>query len=462
MSSSVTLVITGDLHAELLRAADDELETAGVMLANLVVSGDGERRLLATGIRWCPAESYAERYETALLVTSDGYVPALAEAEASRSIALWLHTHPGDGASPQPSRHDNAVDDQLSDLFQLRTGSDYYGSVVISPHNGQLRFTGRLVSETESVDIDRLWSVGDRFHLVHHDNHCLDDPDVAFDRNVRAFGGPVQTTLGDLTVGIVGCGGTGSSVAEQLARLGVRRFILIDPDKLSASNVTRVYGSTPARIGDRKVDVVGDLIDSISPGAETVRDDSMLTAQATARQLIGADVVYGCTDDNAGRMVLSRVASFLVTPVIDCGVLLSSGPSGLLEGINGRVTVLAPGSACLVCRGRIDHARAASELLTPEERVRRLDEGYATALPGIEPAVVTFTTAVAAAAVTELIERLVGFGPEPVPSELIFRLHDREMSTNREEPQGGHYCDPSAGKLGTGHAGPFLGQMWSS
>jgi hypothetical protein len=223
-----------------------------------------------------------------------------------------------------------------------------------------------------------------------------------------------------------------------------------------------VYGSTPARVGARKVDVVGDLITSVVPGAQTVRDASMLTIQATARRLADADVVFGCTDDNAGRMVLSRLASYLLTPVIDCGVLLSSGPSGLLEGINGRVTILAPGSACLICRGRVDQARAATELLTPEERIRRLDEGYAAALPGAEPAVVTFTTAVAAAAVTELLERLTGFGPEMVPSELILRLHDREVSANRQAPRAGHYCDPAAGKLGIGHAEPFLEQMWSA
>ncbi len=461
MTGPVTLVITDDLRAEFLRAAGQELETAGVLLANLVTSDDGARRLLATGIRWCPARSYAERCEDGLLITSDGYVPALAEAEAAGSVALWLHTHPGDRVSPRPSRRDKIVDDQLGDLFRLRTGSPWYGSVVIAARDGRLRFTGRLEG-AESAAIGRLWSVGDRFQLVYHEDHRHEEPDGAFDRNIRAFGGSVQAALGDMTAGIVGCGGTGSAVAEQLARLGVRRFILIDPDKLSASNVTRVYGSTPARIGAPKIDVIGDLITSIAPGAETVRDSSMLTVQATARRLANADVVFGCTDDNAGRMVLSRLASYLLTPVFDCGVLLSSGPTGLLEGINGRVTILAPGSACLVCRGRIDLARAATELLTPEERTRRLDEGYAAALPGAEPAVVTFTTAVAAAAVTELIERLVGFGPEPVPSELILRLHDREVSVNRQAPRDGHYCDPSAGKLGVGHAEPFLEQMWGS
>ena len=204
------------------------------------------RRLLATGIRWCPPESYAEQHQDGLLITSDGDAPALAEAEASSLTALWLHTHPGDGASPRPSRRDKIVDDQLSDLFRLRTRSGRYGSVVIAARDGQLRFTGHLDTGSGSAAIGRLWSVGDQFQLIHHEDHAPPEPDGAFDRNVRAFGGPVQAALGDLTVGIVGCGGTGSAVAEQLARLGVRRFILTDPDTLSASNVTRVYGSTPA------------------------------------------------------------------------------------------------------------------------------------------------------------------------------------------------------------------------
>lgn len=460
--SQVTLVIPETLSQELLDVAGQELETAGVVLADVIEADDGSVRLIVTEVRWCPDDAYAERHETGLSITSNGYVPALAAAEVNGSVAIWLHTHPGEGASPRASQHDDVVDNQLSDLFRLRTGSPYYASLVISAEHGQLRFTGRLESADGRRDIDRLWAVGDRFRLTHHDQHEIADVDNRFNRNVRAFGGPIQTVLGDLTVAVIGCGGTGSSVIEQLARLGVRRFLLIDPDKLSLSNVTRVYGSTPEMVGTRKVDVAADLIASISPDATVTCVDAMLTVEATARKLQAVDLVFGCTDDNAGRMVLSRIASYLLTPVIDCGVLLTSSDGGQLIGIDGRITILSPGSGCLVCRGRIDHARAASELLTPEERVRRADEGYAVALPGIEPAVVTFTTAVASAAVSELLERLVGYGPAPVPSEVILRLHEREVSTNRLAPNPGHYCDPAAGKLGSANSTPFLEQMWSA
>jgi molybdopterin/thiamine biosynthesis adenylyltransferase len=281
-----------------------------------------------------------------------------------------------------------------------------------------------------------------------------------FDRNIRAFGSHIQHTLGDLTIGIVGCGGTGSAVAEQLIRLGVRRLLLVDPDELSLSNVTRVYGSTPKDVGKPKVEVVGNHLRQIAPEATIDAISGMITLEPIAKTLSRCDILFGCTDDNAGRLVLSRIATYLLIPVIDCGVLLSSRSSGEIDGIHGRVTVLVPGQACLVCRNRIDLARASAELLTPDERIRLADEGYAPALGRIEPAVVAFTTSVAATAVGELLERLIGYGPEPRPTEILLRYHEREISTNIAQPRERHYCDPLSGKIGVGVTEPYLEQTW--
>ena len=107
-------------------------------------------------------------------------------------------------------------------------------------------------------------------------------------------------------------------------------------------------------------------------------------------------------------------------------------------------------------------ARAAAEQKTPEERRRLADEGYAPALGAVEPAVVAFTTAVAAAAVNELLDRLIGYGPTERPTETLLRLHEREISTNRAFPREGHYCHQRQGKWGAGAEEPFLGQPWSS
>lgn len=458
---TVTLVATEELVLQLQSVAALSVETAGVLLASVVEAPNGDLRLLARQMRWVEESAYDRREWNGLTIRPEGYIGALALAESLGAVCIWVHTHPGDLSSPRPSKHDRIVDGELAELFRIRSGSPYYGALIFSPKSADIAFTGYLHREgSEANPIERLWTVGGRWRLTPEFGSDLLQLSAAFERNVLAFGPAVQRTLGELRIGVVGCGGTGSAVAEQLVRLGVRHLKLIDPDELSESNLTRVYGSGASDVGRPKVEVLQQHLNRISHGLDCVSVRSMLTLEKTARELIGCDVVFGCTDDNAGRLVLSRLATYLMTPVIDCGVLLSSSTTGELIGIDGRVTVLSPGQACLVCRRRIDLARAAAELLTPAERVRRQDEGYAPALLQTEPAVVPYTTLVATTAVSELLERLIGYGPDIRPSEILLRFHEREISTNVARPLEDHYCDPASGKLGLGVTEPFLEQIW--
>lgn len=455
-----TLVMPEHLFSDVASKSNADVETGGVLLASVVGSSDAPR-LLAREMHWVPDMLYRRRDSIGLTVPSEGYVPALARAEATRSVALWVHTHPGSEGIPVPSSHDALVDQQLADLFRLRINSPIYGSLVFSPRHTGLAFTGRLQAEgTEALQIDRIWMVGDRLRLVESFGSEQTAVSSAFDRSVRALGHEMQRMLGTLRVAIVGCGGTGSAVAEQLVRLGVRDFTLVDPDTLSESNVTRVFGSTPADVGSPKVQVVARNLARIASDARLRTSASSILVERTALELADCDIVFGCTDDNAGRLVLSRMATYLLVPVIDSGVLVSSDAADRIVSIVGRVTTLVPGQGCLVCRDRIDLARAAAENLTPTERRKRQDEGYAPALGEIEAAVVSFTSGIASAAVNEFLERVLGFGPDPRPSEVLLRWHEREISTNVATPRSGHYCDRPSGKWGAGTGAPFLDQVW--
>ena len=455
-----SLVFTTPLRAEILEALRRDVEVAGVILARPVIR-DGGVRLLARQIVWVPSEQYSRQDAFGLSIRSEGYVPALAIAEHTGCVPIWFHTHPGEGSCPIPSSHDRVVDDQVAELFRLRSGSPLYVTLIASPSRGDFVFTGTIQQDAmPTVPLDRIWIIGDRLRLSRSfgDSSTITAPE--FDRSVRAFGPVVQNTLADMRVGIVGCGGTGSAVAEQLTRLGVRRLTLFDADTLSASNVSRVYGSHPKQVGHLKAGVLADHLCQIAPDATIEAVIGMITTRSIAERLTDQDVVFGCTDDNAGRLVLSRLSTYFLVPVFDCGVLLSNGPDGALADINLRVTTLLPGQACLICRNRVDLARAASELLTPDERKKRIDEGYAPALGNIEPAVVTFTTTVASLAVSEFLERLIGYGPEPRPSEMLYRAHEREISTNVCLPRERHYCHESSGKIGLGVTEPLMEQAW--
>lgn len=458
---NVTLVVPSHITDRISELTTWPIETGGILLARPVQTVKGDLRLLVRELREVPDDAYERREAQQLSICSEGYVPVLAIAEELGCVPIWFHTHPGHGSSPMSSRRDRVVDRLLSELFRIRADSKFYGALIVADAGGEsISFTGFVDDGQTATPIDRMWVVGPRLALYQNfDAQRGDLPDL-YDRNIRAFGGPIQHVLSDLRIAVVGCGGTGSAVAEQLVRLGVQNLLLIDSDLLSKSNVTRVYGSTLTQVGRPKVDVLGEHLQRIMPSIAVERQQSKITVEATARALVDADVVFGCTDDNAGRMILSRLSTYLLTPVIDCGVLLTSDADNRLDGIHGRVTVLYPGQACLICRGRIDIGRASTEMLTPDERVRRVEEGYAPALPGVEPAVIAYTTLVAATAVAELIERLTHYGVAPVPSEVLLRLHDREMSTNGQRPAARHYCDPAAGKLGIGNTTPFLEQTW--
>lgn len=454
-----TLVLPEWIAVELASVAREPLETAGVILAG-VARTDSGLRLLGAELRMVPGNGYDVREVDRLSIPSRSYVTALSEADARGLTAIFFHTHPSDVAEPRPSRWDDRVDDELVETFRIRAGSEIYASLVFSPAESFFTFTGRGCDGSQRFSITRVLVVGDRVALLPDLDSERPELDASmFDRNVRAFGTGIQAALGQLRIGIVGCGGTGSAVAEQLVRLGARAVLLIDPDVIADSNVTRVYGSTLADVGRPKAEVLCNHLAALAGDGLFRAVTQSLLEESVARSLTSCDVVFGCTDDNAGRLILTRLAAYYLLPLIDCGVLISSS-DGTIDAIHGRVTVQTPGAGCLVCRNRIDLARAAAEQLLEEEREARQREGYAPELGAAEPAVVTFTTAVAAQAVTELLDRLVGFGPTPTPTEVLLRIHDRELSGNRLDPKPHHLCSRDGGSLATGDRDPFIGQLW--
>ena len=137
-----------------------------------------------------------------------------------------------------------------------------------------------------------------------------------------------------MRVGVVGCGGTGSAVLEQLARLGVGSLTFVDHDVVTPTNITRIHGSTIADVDRPKVEMMRDHLADIGLGTELNPVEGNVTRREVMEQLRGCDVVFGYTDDDGGRAVLSRLAYWYLLPVIDMGVIIKSHEA-LVSGIFG-------------------------------------------------------------------------------------------------------------------------------
>lgn len=325
-----------------------------------------------------------------------------------------------------------------------------------------VRFGGHLPGpDGTTVDLHAVRVVDHRLRLFIVDGDAVDQVQV-FDRQIRAFGPAGQELLRHLRVGVVGAGGTGSAVAEQLIRLGVGTILTIDDDVVSedGSNVTRIYGSMLADRGSPKVDIVKRTADRVGLDTDVIAVRGTVNDVGTARLLRRCDVVFGCTDDNRGRVTLSRLAYWYLTPLIDMGVQLDSDGT-TLRSIDGRITYVGPGAPCLFCRGRINQTVLQAELLPADEREARIAERYAIGLPERDPAVIAYTTAVAALGVAELLNRLFAVDATPAATEMIVQFHLRRIGTNRRAAIPGHWCSQPA-NLAAGDAEPFLGLTWRS
>lgn len=451
-----SLTITEDDYSALCR---EVLSLAPSEGAAYLLCGESrtpsENRLLVREVVAVRDVDYLVREPYRLSIRSPSYSVVAKRAAASGASILFVHSHPGGRGihSPQDDREEPG----LMSFFNARVGGRIHGSAVIGDDP---EFTARVHVHGNWEPVGRVRIVGRRFQFMTHPDATVDPIPAFFDRNVRAFGSDLQQLLRTLHVGVVGAGGVGSIVTEQLTRLGVGEVSLFDHDILTATNVTRVYGSTMNDVGRPKASILKAYLDAIGLGTIVHAWPNSILEEDTAKELRRCDIVFGCTDKELPRAVLNSLALYYLLPVFDLGVKISSS-EGIVESIDGRITVLTPGAACLLCRGRITPEAMRLEALSDDERGGLVREGYAPELGEPDPAVITFTTAVAAMAVTEFLNRFTNaIGGDSFSERLILFHFDKTIRTNT--PFSPDCVCGARSRWGRGDREPFLDQIWSA
>ena len=268
-------------------------------------------------------------------------------------------------------------------------------------------------SNVKATDVSFIRVIGQRFKFF-YPNQKINFPSEIFHRQQLAFGKALVQDLFKLTVGIVGCGATGSATASLIARLGIGNILLIDKDTIEKSNLNRLHGATVEDVGQFKSDVLKKTIESMGIGAKVKSINNWVTDKECLDPLKSCDVIFGCTDDNAGRFYLNRFAYFYLIPVIDMGLAISVTKDEIpqIRDLNGRVNVLFPFTSCLICNKIINSEVAYAENLkrdNPTHYEKLKEEAYVIGEGNPNPAVVTFTTELSCIAVNELIHRIQGF-----------------------------------------------------
>lgn len=457
------------LRAHLLRP--DGCEHVAYLLCGKAYVGldpwDRERHCKFLSRRVIPVTAEFEVESTPGLITwcTASFVSALNKAEADDAVVAVVHNHAAGltGFSAQ----DDANEVDLAELAGKRNGLGTPILSVILTADGKLNARVWIHPGPHGHMPLRLVRVmGDNWRL-HYTGRGAGMLNAAFQRQALAFGPALNDDLSKLRVAVVGCGGTGSAVAMLLARLGIGQLCLIDNDIVDRTNLNRLHGARQADADALvpKVQAVARSITELGLGVRIIPIEAWVGDPGCRDALRACDIIFGCTDDNEGRLFVNRFAAYYLTPVIDMGLSIdvSRGELPEIKSLDGRVTVLLPPNLCLSCRGVIDHQAVQSEVLrrsNPTAYEQRKAEAYVAGEGDPRPAVVTFTTEVATMAVNEMLHRLQGFrGAGGAIPHRVRKFHLGEDFRPGCKPAAGCRICADTAIWGRGDVDPFLGRV---
>jgi hypothetical protein len=173
------------------------------------------------------------------------------------------------------------------------------------------------------------------------------------------LGSDSDAVFAEAEVAVVGLGGGGSHVVQQLAHLGVGRFVIVDPDVIEDKNLNRLVGGTAYDVTEAlpKVAIAERLIAAVNPAAVVTPCQSRW--QEAMDSVRRCDVIIGCVDTYKERDELERFARRFLIPYIDIGMDVHEALGEF--SISGQVVLSSPAGPCLWCLGILNQQRLSQE-----------------------------------------------------------------------------------------------------
>ncbi|HEY3412823.1 MAG TPA: ThiF family adenylyltransferase [Armatimonadota bacterium] len=390
-----------------------DVESKGFVLCG---RAEGKRRTLLLGreVVPVPETAYAERSRTRV-VTSEAFVGEILDrCEAEGLSLLEAHSHPWTEA-PRFSGIDDASDTRKFRATKEIPPPFRHATAVFGRDLG---FEARIYdpSRRRAIPVGALTVLEAPLRFRRPSGApqgSLSARQAAvFERQVRAFGEVGQAILGGLAVAVVGGGGLGSQIVQGLGLLGVGRLLLIDPDRLEASNANRqvLVTARQVRAGEGKVRALSRGLEALCPAVGGVAMEGDVRERACWAHLLDADIVVGAVDSHAVRHFVNALCACALLPFVDAGVGVRA-EGGRIAAAGGQVRTVVPGvTPCLACLDK-EAAERSLEEQTAEQHALSERAGYIRGERIPAPQVAFLNGVVASALVWEVVKLATGCLP---------------------------------------------------
>ena len=400
MTRSVTL--TERQHEELqsMLFPSDGLESAAILICRY--TGQGRERLIVSEILNVPDSACLIRKPDFISWPGASIEEAIDMAEQQGDAIVLTHSHPSGWL------HFSKVDDAsdratMPSLFAaIEDDGFFHGSAIMTP-DGTMKV--RVYDTTGDVsEINRVWRVG----------QAITDMSAVGAKPAMPFGSRMTDSFGRQTACVIGVSGTGSLVAELLARKGIRHLILIDFDTIEHKNLNRIVNSTVADVeaNRSKTWMMAEAIARFAPNTKVTIVDKSIDEREAVIAASAADTLFSCVDSMVGRSIAELISRCCLIPLIDLGVTIptrrdANGQAHVAD-VCGRIDFVRPDGPNLTDREVVTAEGLRREYLlanAPDAAKREIDAGYIKGVHEEAPSVMALNMRAASDSVLEWIER---------------------------------------------------------
>ena len=154
-----------------------------------------------------------------------------------------------------------------------------------------------------------------------------------YQRNRTTVSTEEQLKLFRSRVVVVGAGGLGGYVVEELARLGVGTLAVADPDTFEEHNLNRQLLASVGNLGAPKVEAAVERVGTINPAVRLVPLRLHFSRENGPELLSGADAAVDALDTVTDRVELARACREAGVPMVH----------GAIAGWYGQMATQMPG-----------------------------------------------------------------------------------------------------------------------
>lgn len=141
--------------------------------------------------------------------------------------------------------------------------------------------------------------------------------DNKFERTIGLIGEAKFDKITTKTLLIFGLGGVGGTAFEALVRTGFNKFVIVDFDKVSESNLNRQILYTSKDINKNKCDVAKERALQINEKAEIINLNLKIDENSIQElEKYDVDFVIDCVDDVDAKIAIAKFAQKINKPLI--------------------------------------------------------------------------------------------------------------------------------------------------